>query len=148
MNDPVINSRAWDWDTASTAEASCHSHNYVHHTFTNILGKDRDLAYEVMRIDPHQPWNPVYLFQPFYNILLMALFEWGVAVHDLDLAADQRPGDDGCRGRRIRDQGTAESSGPRRAGTAQVPAQSGPVPRGRAALRARAPLVRSRSYAR
>jgi NADPH-dependent stearoyl-CoA 9-desaturase len=87
MNDPVINSRTWDWDTASTAEAWRHSHNYVHHTFTNIIGKDRDLGYEIMRIDPHQPWNPVYLFQPFYNILLMALFEWGVAVHDLDFTA-------------------------------------------------------------
>ncbi len=87
MNDPVINSRAWDWDTASTAEAWRHSHNYVHHTFTNILGKDRDLGYEIMRIDPHQKWHPVYLFQPLYNVLLMALFEWGVAVHDLDFTA-------------------------------------------------------------
>jgi fatty acid desaturase len=87
MNDPVINSRAWDWDTASTAEAWRHSHNYIHHTFTNILEKDRDLGYEIMRIDPHQKWNPVYLFQPFYNILLMMLFEWGVAVHDLDFTA-------------------------------------------------------------
>jgi fatty acid desaturase len=87
MNDPVINSRAWDWDTASTAEAWRHSHNYIHHTFTNILGKDRDLGYEIMRIDPHQRWNPVYLLQPFYNVLLAFLFEWGVAVHDLDLTA-------------------------------------------------------------
>jgi fatty acid desaturase len=87
MNDPVINSRAWDWDTASTAEAWRHSHNYVHHTFTNILGKDRDLGYEIMRIDPQQSWHPVYLLQPLYNIALMALFEWGVAVHDLDFTA-------------------------------------------------------------
>jgi fatty acid desaturase len=87
MNDPVINSQAWDWDTASTSAAWKHSHNYVHHTFTNIRGKDKDLGYEIMRIDPHQPWNPVYLLQPFYNLLLMALFEWGVAFHDLDLDA-------------------------------------------------------------
>ena len=87
MNDPVINSQTWDWDTASTKEAWKHSHNYVHHTFTNILGKDRDLGYEVMRIDPHQKWHPIYLLQPFYNVLLMALFEWGVAVHDLDFTA-------------------------------------------------------------
>ncbi|HUE26851.1 MAG TPA: fatty acid desaturase [Solirubrobacteraceae bacterium] len=87
MNDPVINSQTWDWDTASTKEAWKHSHNYVHHTFTNILGKDRDLGYEIMRIDPHQKWHPVYLLQPFYNVLLMALFEWGVAVHDLDFDA-------------------------------------------------------------
>ena len=61
MNDPYINSRNWDWDTASPAEAWRHSHNYEHHTFTNIRGKDRDLGYEIMRIDPHQPWHPVYL---------------------------------------------------------------------------------------
>jgi NADPH-dependent stearoyl-CoA 9-desaturase len=87
MNDPRIHSSTWDWDTASTAEAWKHSHNYVHHTFTNIRGKDKDLGYEIMRIDPHQKWNPVYLFQPFYNVLLAAFFEWGVAVHDLDFEA-------------------------------------------------------------
>ena len=40
-----------------------------------------------MRIDPHQKWNPIYLFQPVYNILLALQFEWGVAVHDLDFEA-------------------------------------------------------------
>ncbi len=87
MNDPRIHSSTWDWDTASTAEAWKHSHNYVHHTFTNIRGKDKDLGYEIMRIDPHQKWHPVYLFQPLYNLLLAAFFEWGVAVHDLDFEA-------------------------------------------------------------
>jgi NADPH-dependent stearoyl-CoA 9-desaturase len=87
MNDPAIHSTTWDWDTASTAEAWKHSHNFVHHTFTNIRGKDKDLGYEIMRIDPHQKWHPVYLLQPFYNVLLMLFFEWGVAFHDLDLEA-------------------------------------------------------------
>jgi NADPH-dependent stearoyl-CoA 9-desaturase len=87
MNDPRIHSATWDWDTASTAEAWKHSHNYVHHTYTNIRGKDKDLGYEIMRIDPQQRWNPVYLLQPFYNLILMGLFEWGVALHDLDFEA-------------------------------------------------------------
>ena len=87
MNDPVINSSVWDWDTASTSEAWKHSHNYIHHTYTNILGKDKDLGYEIMRVDPHQSWHPVYLLQPLYNILLAFLFEWGVAVHDMDIDA-------------------------------------------------------------
>ncbi len=87
MNDPKIHSSTWDWDTASTKEAWKHSHNYIHHTYTNIRGKDKDLGYEIMRIDPHQKWNPVYLFQPVYNALLMAFFEWGVALHDLDFDA-------------------------------------------------------------
>lgn len=87
MNDPYIHSSTWDWDTASTAAAWKHSHNFVHHTYTNIRGKDKDLGYEIMRIDPHQKWHPAYLAQPLYNLLLMAFFEWGVAVHDLDVEA-------------------------------------------------------------
>ena len=90
MNDPDIHSSVWDWDTASTAEAWKHSHNYIHHTFTNILGKDKDLGYEIMRIDPNQKWAPRYLFQPLYNLLLTILFEWGVAVHDMDIDAIRR----------------------------------------------------------
>jgi fatty acid desaturase len=87
MNDPDINSQNWDWDTASPADAWRHSHNFEHHTFTNIRGKDRDLGYEIMRIDPHQKWHPIYLFQPLYNLLLMGFFEWGVALHDLNFDA-------------------------------------------------------------
>src|SRR3712207_7835382 len=41
---PQINSSAWDWDAASTAEAWKYAHNYIHHTHTNVLGKDRDLG--------------------------------------------------------------------------------------------------------
>jgi linoleoyl-CoA desaturase len=87
MNDPNIHSSTWDWDTASPASAWKHSHNYVHHTYTNIIGKDNDVGYEIMRVDPRQKWHPVFLFQPLYNVLLMAGFEWGVAVHDLDFDA-------------------------------------------------------------
>jgi fatty acid desaturase len=87
MNDPDINSQSWDWDTASPADAWRHSHNYEHHTFTNILGKDRDLGYEIMRIDPSQRWYPIYLLQPLYNLVLMGFFEWGVALHDINFDA-------------------------------------------------------------
>jgi fatty acid desaturase len=87
MNDPNIHSSTWDWDAASPASAWKHSHNYVHHTYTNIVGKDKDVGYEVFRVDPKQPWHPAFLLQPFGNVLLMLAFEWGVAVHDLDLEA-------------------------------------------------------------
>jgi NADPH-dependent stearoyl-CoA 9-desaturase len=87
MNDPSIHSSTWDWDTASPASAWKHSHNYLHHTYTNVIGKDRDVGYDIMRVDPKQPWHPVYLLQPLYNLLLMGAFEWGVAVHDLDFDA-------------------------------------------------------------
>ena len=85
MRDPEIHSSTWEWDNVSSAESWKHSHNYQHHMFANVLGKDRDLGYEIMRIDPEQPWHPVYLAQPFYNLVLAAFFEWGVALHDLEL---------------------------------------------------------------
>ena len=113
MNDPQINSSTWDWDSASTAEAWKHSHNYVHHTYTNIRGKDRDLGYEIMRIDPHQKWNPIYLAQPFYNLVLAALFEWGVAAHDLDFEAIKK-------GEKSKAQLARELKGMARKGRAQI----------------------------
>jgi len=85
MRDPEIHSSTWEWDNVSSAASWKHSHNYQHHMFANVLGKDRDLGYEIMRIDPEQPWHPVYLAQPFYNLVLAAFFEWGVALHDLEL---------------------------------------------------------------
>jgi linoleoyl-CoA desaturase len=84
MNDPNIHSSTWDWDTASPAAAWKHSHNYVHHTFTNIIGKDKDVGYEIFRVDARQKWHPGYLLQPLANVILMVAFEWGVALHDLD----------------------------------------------------------------
>jgi NADPH-dependent stearoyl-CoA 9-desaturase len=87
MNDPDIHSSTWDWDTASTSAGWKHSHNYLHHTYTNVVGKDKDVGYEIMRVDPKQGWEPRFLAQPVINVLLMLFFEWGVALHDLDLEA-------------------------------------------------------------
>ena len=60
-------------------------HNYIHHTYTNILGKDRDIGYGILRMDEDQPWHPYYLGNPVYAFLLMVFFEWGVALHDLEV---------------------------------------------------------------
>jgi linoleoyl-CoA desaturase len=85
MNDPEIHSSTWEWDTAQPAEQWKHSHNYVHHQFTNVLGYDNDIGYGILRMAREQRWHPVNLGQPVYNALLALLFQWGVALHDLDL---------------------------------------------------------------
>ncbi len=90
MNDPDIHSSNWDWDIISAPDGWKYAHNYLHHTFTNVRGKDKDLGYEIMRIDPEQPWYPTYLLQPLYNILLMAFFEWGISLHDVEFEAASR----------------------------------------------------------
>ncbi|WP_226350593.1 fatty acid desaturase [Pseudonocardia sp. ICBG601] len=85
MNDPEIHSSTWEWDNVCPAEQWRHSHNYLHHTYTNVIGKDKDVGYEILRVRADQPWHPAYLGQPFWNVLLMLLFEHGVSLHDLDV---------------------------------------------------------------
>jgi fatty acid desaturase len=85
MNDPEIHSSNWEWDTIQPAEQWKHSHNYIHHQFTNVIGHDNDIGYGILRMAREQRWNPYYLGQPVYNALLASLFEWGVGLHDLDI---------------------------------------------------------------
>jgi fatty acid desaturase len=85
MRDPKIHSSTWEWDHASPAEQWKRAHNVQHHTFTNILGKDNDLGYGIMRVDEDQPWKPRYLVQPLWNFLNACFFEYGIAMYDIDL---------------------------------------------------------------
>jgi NADPH-dependent stearoyl-CoA 9-desaturase len=85
MGDPALRSDEFEWDNVCPSSQWKYSHNYIHHTFTNILGKDRDIGYGLLRIDPDQKWNPYYLGNPLYALVLMFIFEWGVLLHDLEL---------------------------------------------------------------
>ena len=49
----------------------------MHHTHTNILGKDRDIGYGVLRMSEDQPWHPYYLGNPVYATLLALFFQYG-----------------------------------------------------------------------
>ncbi|GAB3946790.1 acyl-CoA desaturase [Kribbella albertanoniae] len=85
MRDPKIHSTTYEWDHASPAEQWKHAHNDLHHTFTNVVGKDNDLGYGIMRVDEDQRWYPLYLAQPFWNFVNALFFEYGIAAYDLEL---------------------------------------------------------------
>src|SRR4051794_8705043 len=85
MRDPKIHSTTWEWDMASPAEQWKHSHNELHHTYTNVIGKDNDLGYGIMRVDEDQRWHPLYLAQPLWNFINACFFEYGIAAYDLEL---------------------------------------------------------------
>jgi fatty acid desaturase len=84
-HDPALNSQNFEWDTACPADQWRHSHNYMHHTFTNVLDMDRDIGYGILRMSEEQRWTPYYLGNLAYATALMLLFEWGVAMHDLEM---------------------------------------------------------------
>jgi fatty acid desaturase len=81
-HDPALDT-SYEWDTACDNGDWRHSHNFEHHTFTNILGKDRDVGYGFLRISPEQRWYPRHLSQPVVALFLALNFQWGVATHDL-----------------------------------------------------------------
>jgi fatty acid desaturase len=83
--DPALSSKTFDWDTACPADQWRHSHNYLHHTFTNIVGKDRDVGYGILRMSDEQRWTPVALANPLFATLLALMFEHGVMLHDVEV---------------------------------------------------------------
>src|SRR3569832_1236058 len=110
MNDPDIHSSTWEWDNVCPADQWKHSHNVVHHTWTNVIGRDRDVGYEILRVTTKQPWKPVYLAQPIYNTELAFLFQWGVAMHDIDTGA-KRHGENTQREDRSQLKGSGKKAG-------------------------------------
>jgi linoleoyl-CoA desaturase len=85
MRDPKIHSTTWEWDSASPSDMWKHSHNELHHTYTNVLGKDQDLGYGIMRVDEDQRWKPFYLAQPLTNFVNACIFQYGIAGYDLQI---------------------------------------------------------------
>ncbi len=84
MRDPALSGHTFEWDTACPADQWRHSHNYMHHTHTNIVGMDRDIGYGILRMSEDQPWEPYFLGNPVYAFLLMVLFQYGVAMHEME----------------------------------------------------------------
>jgi linoleoyl-CoA desaturase len=85
MRDPKIHSSTWEWDHVSPAAQWKRAHNETHHTYTNIIGRDNDLGYGIMRVDEAQEWQPRHLVQPAWNFVTACIFEYGIAMFDLDL---------------------------------------------------------------
>ncbi|MCE5287686.1 MAG: acyl-CoA desaturase [Nocardiaceae bacterium] len=85
MNDPAYTAKNFEWDNTIAADSWLYTHNYIHHTFTNIVGKDHDATgYGVLRMTEETPWHPVWLFNPVYNLLLQTFFQWGTAIQELE----------------------------------------------------------------
>ncbi len=85
MNDPEVHSTTWEWDNAGTSRLWKHTHNFVHHKYTNVLGMDDDVGFNLLRVTRDQPWTPFNAGNLVYNTLLTLLFEYGVAIQHLEI---------------------------------------------------------------
>ena len=89
MQHPYLNSQKFDWDIVCPAPLWQHSHNYLHHTFTNIVGRDHDVGYHLIRVTDEQPWTPSDRHNMFKTAILALGFEWAVAFHDIQISVDE-----------------------------------------------------------
>lgn len=86
LRDPAIQSSSWEWDNVCPSAHWKQSHNVRHHAWTNVLGMDADVGgYGLLRLFSGQRWKPFNLGNPVYALLLALLFEWGIAVQELEL---------------------------------------------------------------
>jgi len=83
LQHPTLNSRHYEWDIACDAKSWQRTHNYEHHTFTNIIGQDRDYGYGLLRLSADFRWRLRNSWQMLMYLLLSLLFQWGVAYHEL-----------------------------------------------------------------
>jgi NADPH-dependent stearoyl-CoA 9-desaturase len=85
MHDPELNSTNYEWDIIATAKSWKRTHNATHHVLTNVVGRDGDLGFHVLRVSEQVPWNPVHLLQPLLSPLSGLFFDYSVASYDLGL---------------------------------------------------------------
>ena len=90
MNDPEVHSTTWEWDNTGPSAHWKHTHNYIHHKYTNVLGMDDDIGYGLLRVTRDQRWRPFYLGNLVYNTLLAVFFEYGVAAQHLELGKKRK----------------------------------------------------------
>ena len=83
MNDRRFSGKDFRWGFACEPEDWRHFHNLTHHHYANVLGRDRD--YGSLRWSAEKPWRPANLWQPLMALVSAVSFEWGVAVHNLQL---------------------------------------------------------------
>ncbi|WP_314036157.1 acyl-CoA desaturase [Dietzia sp. CH92] len=87
MNDPEIHSTNWEWDLVGSSADWKHTHNHLHHKFTNIVGMDDDVGFGVLRVTRDVPWEPRFLANTAVNAALMAGFEWGIGLQAVTVSA-------------------------------------------------------------
>ncbi|WP_350655667.1 acyl-CoA desaturase [Psychrobacter sp. S1-30-MNA-CIBAN-0213] len=89
MQHPHLNSQTFDWDIMCPAPLWQHSHNYLHHTFTNIVDRDHDVGYHLIRVTNEQSWTPSDRYNPLKTMILALGFEWAIAFHDIQISVEE-----------------------------------------------------------
>jgi len=84
MKDDKFNSD-YEWTMTGTAKNWKQAHNHHHHAYTNVVGKDTDYGFGLFRVSEDIKWKPTHLLQPILNPISAMLFEYSIALYDLQI---------------------------------------------------------------
>ena len=74
-----FHSDKWDWDFVTSIKEWKVMHHQNHHPFTNIVGKDHDLGYSVLRLYPTQNWYGHHSLQPaLMSVFLLHIYHFSL----------------------------------------------------------------------
>jgi len=82
------------WDTPIDEEAWKKEHNVLHHQYTNVVGRDPDLNYGLLRVTDDTSWVPYHLLQVAQFISTAPVFTWTIAMHATGLTDLTHPPND------------------------------------------------------
>ena len=85
--DPRLDSHRYDWDNVCAAHDWKQLHNVKHHDLCNIVGRDPDFGYGVLRLSDEVGWHPRHRVQLGLGALTSLFFEVAVGVHDAEPGA-------------------------------------------------------------
>jgi fatty acid desaturase len=73
-----LNSQQFEWDIACDAKSWQRTHNFEHHTYTNIIGQDRDFGYGLLRLSSDFAKGAKQLAKDyvFFPLLCWPVFGW------------------------------------------------------------------------
>lgn len=91
MKDPRFEGKRYRWAFACLPEDWHEFHNHTHHHYANVIGRDRDFSYGgMLRMSADTPWQPVHLIQWLVVPAAACLFEWAIALHNLEQENEKR----------------------------------------------------------
>ena len=64
MRDPGMIFGRGSGTTSARRRSGSTPHNYMHHQWTNVVGKDSDIGYGILRVDEDKPWHRWNLGSP------------------------------------------------------------------------------------
>src|SRR4030095_2851910 len=71
-------SASFSWNTPIEEESWKRGHNQLHHNYTNVVGRDPDVNFAILRISEKTPWAPHNLFQIGFSLFSAPLFSWAL----------------------------------------------------------------------